>query len=220
MIPLNLYLNGADDAQVAEAIREYGDAIRDLAAANIFPGDMLYKNFGVTRQGRVVFYDYDELCYLTECKFRAIPEAPYPEMEMSDETWYSVGPDDVFPEEFATFLLTRPAHPPRLPRPSRRSARPGLVARAAGQHPRRIPGRCLSLPSGTALSAEVSWGLGAVHPSPGRQDQKRRRCLRLVLESLARNQGRTPRSATAWQRRASGDWGGRARCRMEATLPG
>jgi len=108
MTPLNLYLNGADDAQVTEAIRQYGDAIRELAAANIFPGDMLYKNFGVTRQGRVVFYDYDELCYLTECNFRAIPEAPYPEMEMSGETWYSVGPDDVFPEEFATFLLTDP----------------------------------------------------------------------------------------------------------------
>jgi isocitrate dehydrogenase kinase/phosphatase len=108
MTPLNLYLNSADDAQLAHAIRDYGDAIRDLAAANIFPGDMLFKNFGVTRQGRVVFYDYDELCYLTECNFRAIPEAPYPEMEMFGETWYSVGPDDVFPEEFATFLLTDP----------------------------------------------------------------------------------------------------------------
>jgi isocitrate dehydrogenase kinase/phosphatase len=108
MTPLNLYLSSADDAQITEAIRQYGDAIRELAAANIFPGDMLYKNFGVTRQGRVVFYDYDELCYLTECNFRAIPEAPYPEMEMSGETWYSVGPDDVFPEEFATFLLTDP----------------------------------------------------------------------------------------------------------------
>jgi len=108
MIPLNMYLGTADDAQVAAAIRQYGDAIRELAAANIFPGDMLFKNFGVTRQGRVVFYDYDELCYLTECNFRAIPEAPYPEMEMSAETWYSIGPDDVFPEEFATFLLNDP----------------------------------------------------------------------------------------------------------------
>jgi isocitrate dehydrogenase kinase/phosphatase len=108
MTPLNLYLGTADDAQLAGAIREYGNAIRDLAAANIFPGDMLFKNFGVTRQGRVVFYDYDELCYLTECNFRAIPEAPYPEMEMSGEPWYSVGPDDVFPEEFGTFLLTDP----------------------------------------------------------------------------------------------------------------
>ena len=108
MSPLNLYLHGADDDEIAHAIREYGDAIRQLAAANIFPGDFLFKNFGVTRQGRVVFYDYDELCYLTECNFREIPEAPYPEMEMSDEPWYTAGPDDVFPEEFATFLLTDP----------------------------------------------------------------------------------------------------------------
>jgi isocitrate dehydrogenase kinase/phosphatase len=108
MTPLNLYLQGADDAQLEAAIREYGAAIRELAAANIFPGDMLFKNFGVTRQGRVVFYDYDELCYLTECNFRTIPEAPYPEMEMSGEPWYSVGPDDVFPEELGTFLLTDP----------------------------------------------------------------------------------------------------------------
>jgi isocitrate dehydrogenase kinase/phosphatase len=108
MTPLNLYLGRADETQRERAVREYGDAIRDLAAANIFPGDMLFKNFGVTRRGRVVFYDYDELCYLTECNFRAIPDAPYPEMEMSGETWYSVGPDDIFPEEFATFLLTDP----------------------------------------------------------------------------------------------------------------
>jgi isocitrate dehydrogenase kinase/phosphatase len=108
MSPLNLYLHGADDDEIAHAIREYGDAIRQLAAANIFPGDFLFKNFGVTRQGRVVFYDYDELCYLTECNFREIPKAPYPEMEMSDEPWYTAGPDDVFPEEFATFLLTDP----------------------------------------------------------------------------------------------------------------
>ena len=108
MSPLNLYLHSADADELAHAVREYGDAIRQLAAANIFPGDFLFKNFGVTRQGRVVFYDYDELCYLTECNFREIPEAPYPEMEMSAEPWYSTGPDDVFPEEFATFLLTDP----------------------------------------------------------------------------------------------------------------
>ncbi len=108
MSPLNLYLHTADDEDIRHAIREYGDAIKQLAAANIFPGDFLFKNFGVTRQGRVVFYDYDELCYLTECNFREIPEAPYPEMEMSEETWYSVAPNDVFPEEFETFLLTDP----------------------------------------------------------------------------------------------------------------
>ncbi|MCG6898153.1 MAG: bifunctional isocitrate dehydrogenase kinase/phosphatase [Thiocapsa sp.] len=106
MSPLNLYLRTADDEDLRHAIGEYGDAIKQLAAANIFPGDFLFKNFGVTRQGRVVFYDYDELCYLTECHFREIPPAPYPEMELADEAWYSAGPNDVFPEEFETFLLT------------------------------------------------------------------------------------------------------------------
>lgn len=108
MSPLNLYLHTADDEEIRHAVAEYGQAIKQLAAANIFPGDFLFKNFGVTRQGRVVFYDYDELCYLTECHFREIPPAPYPEMEMADEVWYTAGPNDVFPEEFATFLLTDP----------------------------------------------------------------------------------------------------------------
>lgn len=108
MSPLNLYLHNADADKVRHAVREYGDAIRQLAAANIFPGDFLFKNFGVTRQGRVVFYDYDELCYLTECNFREIPQAPFPELEMAAEPWYTVAPEDVFPEEFATFLLTDP----------------------------------------------------------------------------------------------------------------
>ena len=106
--PLNMYLASADDDDIAHAALEYGDAIKQLAAANIFPGDFLFKNFGVTRQGRVVFYDYDELCYLTECRFRDIPPPPFPEMEFSDEVWYTAAPGDVFPEEFETFLLTDP----------------------------------------------------------------------------------------------------------------
>jgi isocitrate dehydrogenase kinase/phosphatase len=69
---------------------------------------MLWKNFGVTRYNRVVFYDYDEIEYMTDCNFRVIPEAPYPEMEMSSEPWYSVARNDIFPEEFATFLLGSP----------------------------------------------------------------------------------------------------------------
>ena len=108
MQPLNLYLDRATPDQVAQAVRDYGHAIRELATANIFPGDMLWKNFGITRYGRVVFYDYDEIEYLTDCNFRRIPEAPNPEMEMSGETWYSVGRYDVFPEEFAHFLLVAP----------------------------------------------------------------------------------------------------------------
>ena len=108
MSPLNLYLASADADDIAHAAAEYGDAIKQLAAANIFPGDFLFKNFGVTRQGRVVFYDYDELCYITECRFRDIPPAPFPEMELADEPWYTAAPGDVFPEEFETFLLTDP----------------------------------------------------------------------------------------------------------------
>jgi isocitrate dehydrogenase kinase/phosphatase len=108
LTPLNLFLERADDAQRAHAMREYGDAIKELAAANIFAGDLLFKNFGVTRFGRVVFYDYDEIEYLTDCRFRRIPPAPPGWDEMSGEVWYPVGPHDIFPEEFETFLLTDP----------------------------------------------------------------------------------------------------------------
>lgn len=92
MIPLNIYLEQADERQLHDAIEEYGNAIKQLAAANIFPGDMLFKNFGVTRHGRVVFYDYDEICYMTEVNFRDIPPPRYPEDEMASEPWYSVSP--------------------------------------------------------------------------------------------------------------------------------
>ena len=105
MTPLNLYLENANEAQVREALEDYGLAIKQLAAANIFPGDMLLKNFGVTRHGRVVFYDYDEICYLTEANFRHIPAPRTPEDEMASEPWYSIGPLDVFPEEFPPFLF-------------------------------------------------------------------------------------------------------------------
>ena len=108
MVPLNIYLEEADEDERDHALREYGQAIKEMVAANIFPGDMLYKNFGVTRQGRVVFYDYDEVAYLTECNFRELPEARTPEEELSAEPWYPVGPHDVFPEEFGTFLLGSP----------------------------------------------------------------------------------------------------------------
>lgn len=105
MTPLNLYLENANEAQVREALEDYGLAIKQLAAANIFPGDMLLKNFGVTRHGRVVFYDYDEICFLTEANFRYIPPPRFPEDEMASEPWYSIGPLDVFPEEFPPFLF-------------------------------------------------------------------------------------------------------------------
>ncbi|MCX7162882.1 MAG: bifunctional isocitrate dehydrogenase kinase/phosphatase [Betaproteobacteria bacterium] len=109
MKPLNIYLEEAEKAGrgdlVEQAVREYGNAIRELAIANIFPGDLLWKNFGVTRYGRVVFYDYDEIEYMTDCTFRRIPPPPNFEAEMSGEVWYPVSRLDVFPEEFETFLL-------------------------------------------------------------------------------------------------------------------
>ena len=104
MIPLNLYLRDATDEQVRSVMDEYGNAIKQLAGANIFPGDMLLKNFGVTRHGRVVFYDYDEICPLVDCNFRTIPEPQTEEQEMSGQPWYDVGPADVFPEEFKLFF--------------------------------------------------------------------------------------------------------------------
>ena len=108
MVPLNIYLEHADDAQRTHAMREYGDALKELAAVNIFAGDLLFKNFGVTRFGRVVFYDYDEIEYLVDCNFRRIPPPPPGWDDMSNDVWYPVGPHDVFPEEFETFLLTDP----------------------------------------------------------------------------------------------------------------
>jgi isocitrate dehydrogenase kinase/phosphatase len=108
MIPLNIYLQEATPEQMAHAVVEYGNAIKDLVAANIFPGDMLWKNFGVTRHGKVVFYDYDEIEYITDCNFRRVPTPRNEEEEMSGEVWYSVGPHDVFPETFGPFLLGNP----------------------------------------------------------------------------------------------------------------
>jgi isocitrate dehydrogenase kinase/phosphatase len=112
MQPLNLYLAEAtgdgDAARVRQALHDYGYAIKELAGAGIFPGDMLLKNFGVTRHNRVVFYDYDEIAYMIECNFRRIPPPRSIEDEMSAEPYFSVGPHDVFPEQFATFLVSDP----------------------------------------------------------------------------------------------------------------
>ena len=114
MIPLNIHLQECFDtgldkpearSALEHAVTEYGNAIKDMVAANIFPGDMLWKNFGITRNGKVVFYDYDEIEYLTDCNFRRVPAPRNEEEEMSGEVWYSVGPHDVFPETFGPFLL-------------------------------------------------------------------------------------------------------------------
>lgn len=105
LIPLNIYLQEAEPPAAREAVLEYGTAIKDLAAADIFTGDMLLKNFGITRNGRVICYDYDELCLLSECHFRRIPQPTSIEEEYSAEPWFFVGEHDVFPEEFGAFLV-------------------------------------------------------------------------------------------------------------------
>lgn len=102
--PLNLFFHDADEEAATRAACDYGQAIKDLAASNIFPGDLLTKNFGLTRRSRVVFYDYDELCFLTDCNFRELPQSQSYEEEMSAEPWFSVRENDIFPEEFPRFL--------------------------------------------------------------------------------------------------------------------
>jgi isocitrate dehydrogenase kinase/phosphatase len=104
MTPLDVYLRAASPSAGEQVALEYGQCIRDLAHTNIFPGDLLLKNFGVTRHGRVIFYDYDELCLVTDCHFRDVPQAVNPEDEMRGEPWFYVGEQDVFPETFLSFV--------------------------------------------------------------------------------------------------------------------
>ena len=104
VIPLDLYLRQADAAAAQDAVLDYGRAIKDMAVSNIFPGDMLLKNFGVTRHGRVVFYDYDEICPLLNCNFRKMPQAASHPDEFESEPWFYVDENDVFPEEFQRFI--------------------------------------------------------------------------------------------------------------------
>ena len=105
--PLDLYLREAPPEAAREAVVDYGQVLRDLAATNIFPGDMLLKNFGVSRHGRLIFYDYDELAPLSECRFRELPHSSDDAEESAGEPWYYVGERDIFPEEFRTFLGLR-----------------------------------------------------------------------------------------------------------------
>jgi isocitrate dehydrogenase kinase/phosphatase len=102
--PLDLFLRDADSAAAERALLDYGDALRELAGIDVFPGDLLLKNFGVTSQGKVVFYDYDEVSSLRECNFREMPAASCDEDEFSAEPWFFVGPNDVFPEQWLPFL--------------------------------------------------------------------------------------------------------------------
>ncbi|MCU7804674.1 MAG: bifunctional isocitrate dehydrogenase kinase/phosphatase [Candidatus Thiodiazotropha sp. (ex Lucinoma annulata)] len=108
MTPLNLYLQDANETQIRDILDDWGLALKQLMGVNIFPGDLLFKNFGVNCQGKVVFYDYDEVCYLSECNFRKIPP-PRSSFDLyRDEPWYSINPNDIFPEEFITFVTTDP----------------------------------------------------------------------------------------------------------------
>jgi isocitrate dehydrogenase kinase/phosphatase len=107
--PLNLFLREADPAAAESAVIDYGNALRDLAASNVFPGDLLLKNFGVTNHGRVIFYDYDEICLVSDCVFRDLPRASSEEEETSAEPWFHYGPHDVFPEQWLPFLCIPPA---------------------------------------------------------------------------------------------------------------
>ena len=108
MVPFNLYLDHADENMLEQTVISYGNAIKEMIAANIFPGDMLLKNFGVTRHGRIVFYDYDEICHMTDVRIRAVPKARSEEEEMSAEPWYHIGEDDFFPEQFEHFVINHP----------------------------------------------------------------------------------------------------------------
>ncbi len=106
--PLNIYLHEANETAARAAVVDYGQAIRDLALTNIFPGDLMLKNFGLTRQSRVVCYDYDEVCLLTDCTIRRLPATDDYDEVMAAEPWFAVGENDIFPEEFGHFLGFEP----------------------------------------------------------------------------------------------------------------
>lgn len=178
--PLDLYVQGADERRLADAMREYGNALSELAGANIFPGDLLLKNFGVNRLGRVVFYDYDEIALLESVNFRDLPAARDDGDELASEPWFGVGPNDVFPEEFPRFLFRSEreraaftaAHPTLFTatywRDVQRRLRAGEVPDVfpyprARRFPRPSRGASASLTPGTAAPSREA-GVGASVP--------------------------------------------------------
>ncbi|MFN8237458.1 MAG: bifunctional isocitrate dehydrogenase kinase/phosphatase [Chitinophagales bacterium] len=104
MSPLNLYLQNANPIDACRVILDYGFCVKELAAANIFPGDLLLKNFGVTRHGRVIFYDYDEIARVTDCRFRRLPDVTNEDDTRSNFEMITAEPNDIFPEEFKAFM--------------------------------------------------------------------------------------------------------------------
>lgn len=109
MTPLNLYIKQCDERKLEQVMNDYGKAIKELAGANIFPGDMLMKNFGVTRWGRVVFYDYDEICPLTDCNFRELPQTDDALDELSSDSYFDIADNDIFPSQFNVFFSANEA---------------------------------------------------------------------------------------------------------------
>ncbi len=108
MAPLNIFIDHADEQMLDHCIIDYGNAIKEMIAADIFPGDMLLKNFGVTRQNRIVFYDYDEICHLHEIKIRAVPPSRSAEEDMASEPWFHIDENDFFPQQFEAFVANHP----------------------------------------------------------------------------------------------------------------
>ena len=168
MVPLNIYLQEASPVQMSQAVIEYGNAIKDLVAANIFPGDMLWKNFGVTRHGKVVFYDYDEIEYLTDCNFRRVPAPRNDEEEMSGEIWYDVKPRDVFPRDVRALPARQPRRAPGVHGRTCRPAGRRVLAAAEGPHPRRLRARRVPVRPGAALQRTARRFSFCFHEKPAR----------------------------------------------------
>ncbi len=165
--PLNLYARENPFDAACAAVLDYGQAVKDLARSNIFPGDLLLKNFGVTSRGRVIFYDYDELCLLGQCRFRRVPEAREEDETRPLEEWLTVSHDDVFPELFARFL--------GLPD----GLRSALLARASGNLRRCVVASVAGTPCGRRFDrhSAVS-GVGAcIH-----RGMKRARNMRALFQ--------------------------------------
>ncbi len=160
--PLDLYLGEAESYAAAAAVLDYGQALKDLATSNIFAGDLLPKNFGVTRSGRVIFYDYDELRLMTECRFRRLPEAEDDALEFSSEPWFNVEENDVFPEQFPRFMGLNNAHLARL-----REVHGELFDPSWWQaiQSRLIKGEALDVPP-YAQTARLSDRSDTINPSP------------------------------------------------------
>ena len=129
--PLDLFLRDADSAAAERALLDYGDALRELAGIDVFPGDLLLKNFGVTSQGKVVFYDYDEVTSLRECNFRELPVASNEEEEFSAEPWFFVGPERHLPRAMAAIPGNSAGAARFVQGQARRTAGPALVAKTS-----------------------------------------------------------------------------------------